>query len=329
MLSYIIRRVVLMIPTLVAISIVSFVIIQLPPGDYLTSMITAAAAQGETIDPAELARLRERYGLDLPVYEQYLRWMGNILLHGDFGYSFQWNRPVSELLGQRVFLTALLSYSSILFVWAVALPLGIYAAVRKYSWGDYLTAAFGFIGLATPDFMLALVLMYVMFAFFNQSVGGLFSPQFVDAPWSLAKAWDLLKHIWIPMIILGTNGVASLTRIMRANLLDELHKPYVLTARAKGLSEPRLILKYPTRIAINPFISGIGGLLPAVLGGETIVAVVLSLPTTGPLLLNALMSQDMYLAGSIILITSTLAVIGVLLSDLVLAWVDPRIRYER
>lgn len=328
MLEYIVRRLLLMIPTLMAISLVAFIIIQLPPGDYLTSVITTAAAQGETIDQAELAQLEARYGLDQPIYIQYFSWIWGVV-QGDFGWSFAYNRPVSELIWDRLGWSILISLLSLVFVWLIAFPLGVYSAVRQYSWGDYITAVFGFIGLATPDFLLALVLLYVAFAWFNQSVGGLFSPEFVEAAWSWARFGDLLQHLWIPMIILGTNGIAGLTRIMRANLLDELRKPYVTTARAKGVSEARLTFKYPVRIAANPFISTSGGLIAGLISGEIIVSVVLSLPTTGPLLLDALRAQDMYLAASFIMILSVLTLVGVLLSDIALAWFDPRIRYTR
>lgn len=324
--SYIIRRLLIMIPTLLAISFVSFVIIQLPPGDYLTTVITGAATRGEEIDPAELARLKAHYGLDQPFIVQYLTWLGG-LLHGDFGYSFEYSRPVRELIWDRIGWSFAISIVSLIFVWCVAFPLGVYSAVRQYSWGDYITAVFGFIGLATPDFLLALLLLYISFAWFNQSVGGLFSPEFIDAAWSWGRLWDLIKHMWVPMVILGTNGIAGLTRIMRANLLDELRKPYVTTARAKGLSENRLTWKYPVRIAANPFISSSGGMIAGLISGETIVAVVLSLPTTGPLLLGALKAQDMYLAASFIMLLSVLTLIGVLLSDIALAWFDPRIRF--
>ncbi len=327
MLGYIARRILLMIPTIIGISLVSFMIIQLPPGDFLTSQIAAAAQQGETIDEAEVARLEARYGLDKPIHLQYASWVGG-MLRGDFGWSFEWNRPVSELVWQRLGLTFLLSLGTLVFVWLISFPLGIFSAVRQYSWGDYLTAFFGFIGLATPDFLLALLLLYVSFAYFNQSVGGLFSPEFIQASWSGAKVWDLMKHIWIPMLILGTNGIAGLTRIMRANLLDELRKPYVTTARAKGLPEHKLLVKYPVRIAANPFISTSGAILPALVSGEIIVATILGLPTVGPLLLRSLQAQDMYLAGTIIMMTSVLTVVGTLLSDLLLAWFDPRIRYQ-
>ncbi|NOZ27671.1 MAG: ABC transporter permease [Chloroflexi bacterium] len=328
MLQYIARRLLLMIPTIIAISIVTFIIIQLPPGDYLTSLVANMALQGEDVDQAALEMLKTRYGLGQPVYMQYLKWVWGIISRGDFGQSFEWNKPVTDLIWERLALTFVLSLSTLLFTWIVAFPIGIYSAVRQYSLGDYVFTFLGFIGLATPNFLLALVLMYISFKYFNQSVGGLFSPEFVEAPWSWAKMVDLLKHLWIPMVILGTSGTAGLIRIMRANLLDELHKPYVVTARAKGLSERKLLLKYPVRVALNPFVSTVGWTLPGLVSGSAIVSVVLSLPTTGPLLLRALMSQDMYLAGSFILMLSVLTVIGTLISDILLAWLDPRIRYQ-
>jgi len=325
MLRFIIRRLLIMIPTLLAISLVAFIIIQLPPGDYLTTVLTNAAARGETMGPAEIARLEQQYGLDQPMVLQYLHWLGGLFV-GDWGYSFEFQRPVGELIWERVGWSFVISILSLIFVWVVAFPLGVFSAMRQHSWGDYITAFFGFIGLATPDFLLALVLLYISFAVFNQSVGGLFSPEYIEAVWSFAKFGDLLQHLWVPLVILGTNGIASMSRIMRANLLDELHKPYVTTARAKGLSEGRLTMKYPVRIAVNPLVSSSGGLLAGLISGEAIVAIVLSLPTTGPMLLNALKAQDMYLAASFIMLLSVLTTIGVLLSDIALAWVDPRIR---
>ena len=325
MLSFIVRRLLIMIPTMLAISQVAFIIIKLPPGDYLTTVITNAAARGETIDPDELARLQRQYGLDQPMVVQYFDWLAGLFV-GDWGYSFEYNRPVSDIIWERVGWSFIISILSLIFVWVIAFPLGVFSAVRQHSWGDYITAFFGFIGLATPDFLLALVLLYIAFAWFNQSVGGLFSPEYIDAIWSWARFGDLLKHLWVPLVILGTNGIASMTRIMRANLLDELHKPYVTTARAKGLTERRLTMKYPVRIAVNPLVSSSGGLLAGLISGEAIVAIVLSLPTTGPMLLNALRAQDMYLAASFIMLLSLLTTIGVLLSDIALAWVDPRIR---
>jgi len=315
-----------MIPTLFVISLVSFTIIQLPPGDYLTSLVASMAATGETIDRAALVALEQRYGLGQPIYVQYWKWISAILLRGDFGQSFEWNQPVSTLLWGRLALTFMISIFTLLFTWAVAFPIGIYSAVRQYSIGDYIATVIGYVGLALPNFLIALVLMYVAFKFFNQSVGGLFSPEYQDAPMSWAKLWDMFKHLWIPVVIIGTAGTAGLIRIMRANLLDELHKPYVVTARSKGLTEGRLLLKYPVRVALNPFISTVGWTLPALVSGEAIVSIVLSLPTTGPLLLRALMSQDMYLAGSFIMLLSTLTVVGTLISDVLLAWLDPRIR---
>lgn len=328
MLSYIFRRILYMIPTLIAISVVSFIVIQLPPGDYLTSMVAGMAEQGETVDRTQLAALEERYGLDQPWYVQYWKWISGILLRGDFGQSFEWNQPVSSLIWDRLGLTFLLSLSTLLFVWAIAIPIGIYSAVKKYSVGDYAATFFGFIGLATPSFLIALILMYISFKYFGQSVGGLFSPEYINAPWSWGRARDLLSHLWIPMIVLGTAGTAGLIRTMRANVLDELGKPYVVTARAKGVAENRLLLKYPVRLALNPFVSGLNDLLVSLISGAAIVSIVLSLPTTGPLLLRSLQSQDMYLAGSFILLESVLVVIGTLLSDIWLAWLDPRIRYR-
>jgi peptide/nickel transport system permease protein len=328
MLRYIARRLLLTIPTIVAISIVSFAIIQLPPGDFLTSLVANKEAQGEIIDDAFVESLRERYGLGQPFYIQYWKWISGIVLRGDFGQSFEWNQPVAALIWDRLAFTLLLSVSTLIFTWLIAFTIGIYSAVRKYSIGDYVASFFGFLGLAIPDFLLALVLMYVAFRYFGRSVGGLFSAEYLDAPWSLAKVGNLLSNLWIPIVIVGTSGTAGLIRIMRANLLDELRKPYVVAARARGLSERKLLLKYPVRMALNPFVSTLGWTLPALVSGEAIVAVVLSLPTTGPLLLRALTSQDMYLAGSFILLLSVLTIIGTLISDVALAWLDPRIRFE-
>lgn len=317
-----------MIPTLIVISLISFAIIQLPPGDYLTTYVAELQSQGETVDDATLQQLKQRYGLGLPIHQQYFRWVKNILLEGDMGQSFTWGRPVNDLIWDRLGLTMVITLVTIIFIWIVALPIGIYSAMRQYSLGDYLATFAGFLGLATPNFLLALVLMYVSLKYFGQSVGGLFSPEYLDAPWSLAKVIDMLSHLWIPVIILGTAGTAGLIRIMRANLLDELHKPYVTTARAKGVPERRLIWRYPVRVAMNPFISTIGWTLPQLVSGSIIVSVVLNLPTTGPLLLQALQQQDMYLAGSFIMIVSALTVVGTLISDILLAWLDPRIRYQ-
>jgi peptide/nickel transport system permease protein len=329
MFEYIIRRIFYIIPTMLFISIVSFVIIQLPPGDYLTTMVSTMMAQGDEVDEQTVKFLEERYGLNQPIHVQYLKWITGIITQGDFGTSFEWNRPVSTLMWDRIGLTFVISLTTLLFTWLVAFPIGIYSAVRKYTLGDYILTAIGFIGLAIPNFLLALVLMYISYRFFNQSVGGLFSPEYIDAPWSWGKFMDLLAHLWIPVVIIGTAGTAGLIRIMRANLLDELKKPYVEAARLKGQKEWLVILKYPVRVALNPFISTAGWLLPTLVSGSAIVSIVLNLPTTGPLLLRALRSQDMYLAGSFILILSFLTVIGTLISDIMLAWLDPRIRYGR
>lgn len=316
----------IMVPTLIAISIISFVIIQLPPGDFLTTYVAQLSASGETVDQAELEALKTRFGLDEPMYIQYLKWAWNFI-HGDFGHSFEWNKPVSELIGERLSLTVLISVCTLLFTWAVSVPIGIYSAVRQYSWLDYFLTVLGFIGLATPNFLLALVLLWVSYAYLGLSIGGLFSPNYAEAPWSFAKVLDLMKHLWVPVVIVGLAHTAKFIRIIRGNLLDELRKPYVVTARAKGLSETRLILKYPVRVAINPLVSTIGWTLPELVSGIAITAVVLNLPTTGPLLLSALLSQDMQLAGTFIMFLSSLTVVGTLVSDILLAWVDPRIRF--
>lgn len=324
---FILRRLLLMIPTLLAISLISFLIIELPPGDFLTTYAGALEAQGGAVQAAELDALRSQYGLDQPWPVRYVKWLEGIVLRGDFGYSFQFRTPVADLLADRLPLTVLVALSAIVFSWVVALPIGIYSALHKYSLLDYFFTFLGFIGLAVPNFLIALVLLYVSSRYLNLDVGGLFSSQYQDAPWGWAKVGDLLKHLWIPTVIVGTAGTAGLIRITRANLLDELNKPYVETARAKGLHPLRLILKYPVRIALNPFFSSLAFVLPAVFSGEVIVSVVLNLPTTGPLLLDALLSQDMYLSGSLVMILAVFTVIGVLLSDLLLAWLDPRIRY--
>ncbi|WP_333834798.1 ABC transporter permease [Rubrimonas sp.] len=324
---YLLRRLLYMIPTLIAISLVSFIIVQLPPGDFLDSYIATLESDGGAVSGAEIERLRERYALDRTMVEQYLHWITGIVTRGDFGWSFQFQRPVSDVLWGRIGLTFLVTFCSLIFVYVVAFPIGVYSAVRKYSLGDYAFTFLGFIGLAVPNFLLALVLMWISLAWFGQSVGGLFSPEFEDAPWSMAKFLDFLAHLWIPVIIIGTASTAGMIRIMRANLLDELHKPYVETARAKGLPERRLLLKYPVRLALNPFVSQVGWELPTLVSGAAITSIVLNLPTTGPVLLIALKSQDMYLAGSFIMILSVLTVIGTLISDLLLAWLDPRIQY--
>ena len=325
MLKYTIRRILAMIPTVLAISVVSFIIIQLPPGDFLTAYVGNLEAQGETINEETIAALEKRYGLGQPIHMQYLKWIWGVL-HGDFGQSFRWGAPVGSLIWGRLGLTVLVSLSTLIVTWVISFPVGVYSAVRQYSVGDYLFTVLGFLGVATPNFLIALVLMVLSYLYLGQSVGGLFSPEFVEAPWSWAKFVDLLGHMWIPLAVLGTSGTASLIRVMRANLLDEMEKPYVITARAKGQSEFRLLMRYPVRAALNPFVSTVGWTLPSLVSGSTIVAVVLNLPMVGPLMLGALISQDMYLAGSFILMLSILTVIGTLLSDILLAWLDPRIR---
>jgi peptide/nickel transport system permease protein len=329
MFKFIIKRTLIIIPTFIAVSIISFIVIQLPPGDFLTARISQLVMQGETIEPQVLLDLQKRYGLGDPIMVQYWKWVSGIIFRGDFGQSFDWTIAVSELIWSRLGLTFIISIASLIFLWIVAFPIGIYSAVKKYSPGDYIATFFGFIGVAIPDFLLALLLMYFSFKFFGASVGGLFSPEYVEAPWTWGRAADLMRHLWIPMIIIAMSGTASLIRTMRANLLDELKKPYVVTARAKGLSEIKLLMKYPVRVALNPFISTVGWILPTLVSGSTIVSIVLSLPTTGPLMLGALKSQDMYLAGAFILLLSSLTILGTLCSDILLALVDPRIRNAR
>jgi peptide/nickel transport system permease protein len=327
LLSYIIRRIFWAVPFLFAASLIAFALISAPPGDYLTTFAATLAQSGDVVDQARLDALRERYGFDQPFLVQYYRWISGVLV-GDFGMSFEWQQPVSQLIGERMALSITLAFATLLFTWALAFPIGIYSAVKKYSLGDYIVTSIGFLGLATPNFLVALVLMYVAVVYFGSDVSGLFSPEYQQAPWSWGKVADLLAHLWIPVIILGLSSTASLIRIMRANLLDELHKPYVTTARAKGLSEFNLIMKYPVRLAMNPFISTIGWAFPQLISGAVITAFVLSLPTSGPLLLQALLAQDMYLAGAFILLLCCLSIIGMLVSDILLALVDPRIRYR-
>lgn len=327
MVAYIIRRFLLALVTILAITVLSFAIIQLPPGDYVNSYIAQMSASGSLVSEQQADALRQQYGLDQPVYIQYLRWMGQIL-RGNFGMALEYSRPVAEVVGDRLFLTMVVSVAAILFTWITALPIGIYSAVRQYSVGDYFFTFIGFAGVAIPNFMLGLLLMYIGFKYFDANIGGLFTLDNQNAPWSMAKAWDLLKHLPLPTLVLGLAGMAQLIRIMRANLLDELHKPYVVTARAKGLSELRVIIKYPVRAALNPFASTIGYIFPYIVSGSIIVSLVLGLPTVGPLLLKALIAQDMFLAGTIVLLLGVLTVIGTFISDLLLLWIDPRIRLE-
>ena len=327
MLSYIAYRLLQFVPLLFAISLLAFAIIELPPGDYLTMHVYQLEQAGTRVSEAEIARLTQQYGLDKPITQRYLLWMWNMLRHGNLGRSFQWNQPVTQVIGDRITLTFVMSLLSLLFVWAVSIPIGIYAATHQYTLFDYIFSFLGFIGMAVPGFLLALVVMFYAFKYLNISVTGLFSPEYVDAPWSWAKVANMMKRIWLPMIIIGISSTAALIRVMRGTLLDELRKPYVVTARAKGLVERKLLFKYPVRIAINPMISTIGWVLPGLVSGSALVSIVLNLPTMGPILLRALMAQDMYLAGSFVMIISLLTVTGTLISDILLAAVDPRIRY--
>lgn len=327
MLAYLVRRLLLGVLTVWAVSILSFAIIQLPPGDYVTAYIAQMQATGSVVTEQEAENLRIQYGLDQPVYVQYAKWVG-LIFQGNFGMSMEWGRPVTEVIGDRLLLTIVISLAAVILTWVLALPIGIYSAVRQYSFGDYTFTFIGFIGLAVPNFLLALVILYLGFVLFDANIGGLFSPEYAEAAWSLAKVGDLLAHLPIPALILGLAGTAQGIRIMRANLLDELRKPYVLTARASGLSETRVILKYPVRVALNPFASTIGYTLPFVVSGSIIVSLVLSLPTVGPLLLKSLIAQDMFLAGTIVLLLGVMTVIGTFLSDLLLIWIDPRIQLE-
>jgi peptide/nickel transport system permease protein len=325
MLAYILRRLGLAVITIWAITVVTFIILQLPPGDFVDAYVAQASAMGTAISAAEAQALRHAYGLDQSVWVQYVKWLSHIA-QLDFGQSFEYGRPVTEVIGDRLWLTIILSLGAIVVTWGLALPIGIYSAVRQYSIGDYIFTFIGFIGLALPNFLLALIIMYLGLRLFNVSVGGLFSAPFALAPWSWAKVVDLLWHLPVPMLILAMAGTAQLVRIMRANLLDELRRPYVVTARARGLAERRVIMKYPVRAALNPFASTIGYLLPYTVSGSVIISVVLSLPTVGPLLLHSLLSQDMLLGSTIILMLGVLTVLGTLLSDLLLMWIDPRIR---
>jgi peptide/nickel transport system permease protein len=328
MLAFVGQRLLLAALTLWALSVLSFLIIQLPPGDFVITYISFLTETGSDISDAHAQQLRDLYGLNDPFYLQYWKWMRQVVT-GNLGLSMERRRPVSEVIGDRLALTMVVAVAAPLFTWVLALPIGIYSALRQYSSGDYLFTVIGYVGLAVPSFLLALVLMYIGFVSFNMNIGGLFSPRYQTAPWSLAKAWDMLKHLPIPAIVLGTAGTAQMIRIMRANLLDELHKPYVVSARARGIPERRVILRYPVRVALNPFASTLGYLFPYIVSGSIIVSIVLGLPTVGPLLLRALVAQDMFLGGAIVLLLGVMTVIGTLISDFVLVWLDPRIRLER
>jgi peptide/nickel transport system permease protein len=326
MVAYVIRRVLAGILTIWAATVISFTVIQLPPGDFVTSYIANLQSTGTVISREEAEALRQQYGLDRPIYIQYVKWMG-LMLRGNFGMAMEYNRPVREVIGDRMAITVVVSLAAVILIWALALPIGIYSAVRQYSLGDYLFTFLGFIGIAVPNFMLALIILYVSFKYFAvQNIGGLFSPDMALEPWGWPKIKDMLAHLPIPALIIGMAGMAEVVRIMRANLLDELRKPYVVTARAKGLSETRVIIKYPVRAALNPFASTIGYLFPFIVSGSIIVSLVLSLPTVGPLLYKALIAQDLFLAGTILLLLSVLTVVGTFVSDLILMWIDPRIR---
>jgi len=326
MISFIARRLMIMIPLLIMLSIVSFIVIQLPPGDYLTTYIQALEAGGQQVREDEIARLRAQYGLDKPIYQQYFIWMRGVF-RGDFGRSFYWQKPVIEVVMERLPITLVMSFASLLVVYIIAIPIAILSAVYQYSIFDYVATFFGFLGLAVPAFLLAMVVSWVAYLITGKMVTSLFSLEFRDAPWSWARVIDLFKNVWLPIIIIGVAGTAGLIRTLRATLLDELRRAYVTTARAKGLSEARLLLKYPVRIAMNPVFSTVGWILPGLINGGVLVGIVLNLQIIGPVLMQATLSQDMYLTGSIVLILSTLTVVGSLISDILLAWLDPRIRY--
>lgn len=327
MLGYILKRVIYMIPTLVLTSMLVFFLIELPPGDYFETYVNELIAAGETVDPRQIEFLRQEYGFDRPVWERYVIWATG-MLQGDFGYSFEYELPVREVIGDRLIFTIIVTFFTIIFTWLVAFPIGIYSATHQYSWGDYGLTFLGLLGLATPNFLLALIMMYLANQWFGTAIGGLVDPQYVDQPFSWAKFLSVMEHLWIPVIVIGTSGTAAMIRRVRANLLDELRKPYVTTARAKGVPETKALMKYPFRMSLNFFIADIGSILPQVISGAEIVAIVLSLETTGPLLIQALQSQDMYLAGSFLMLLAFLTVIGVLISDIALGFLDPRIRLQ-
>lgn len=327
MLIYIVKRFLYMVPTLVLISMLVFFLIELPPGDYFETYVNELLAAGETVDPNHIEFLREEYGFDRPLWERYFHWAGGLLV-GDLGYSFEYELPVREVIGDRLIFTIVVTFFTIIFTWLIAFPIGIYSATHQYSWGDYGLTFLGLLGLATPNFLLALIMMYLANQWFGTSIGGLVDPEYIDQPFSWAKFMSVMEHLWIPVIVIGTSGTAAMIRRVRANLLDELRRPYVTTARAKGVPEFKGLMKYPFRMSLNFFIADIGSILPTVISGAEVVAIVLSLETTGPLLIQALQSQDMYLAGSFLMLLGLLTVIGVLLSDIALAFLDPRIRLQ-
>ena len=327
MLQFLFRRVVTMLLTLLVISALVFIIIQLPPGDFLTTYIDELQSQGEAVDPAKIEFLRKQYGLDRSMVERYLLWVIG-MTHGDMGFSFEYNLPVADVVGDRMMLSMVLNMATIVFVYLVSFPIGVYTATHQYSWGDYGLTFIGFLGLATPNFLLALILLYFANVMFGTAIGGLMAPEYLDQPWSTGKLLSVLEHLWVPVFVIGTSATAGMIRRLRANLLDELQKQYVVTGRAKGLPPGRLLMKYPLRMALNPFIADIGNMLPQVVSGSVIVSMVMSLPTTGPMLLTALQSQDMYLAGSFLMFLALLTVVGMFLSDILLALLDPRIRLQ-
>ncbi|WP_028562795.1 ABC transporter permease [Paenibacillus pinihumi] len=329
MLSYILRRLLLMIPVVMLISIVVFFIIQLPPGDFISTYAAKMATGGEIMDDAAMQVMREAYGLDQAWYMQYLKWIWGIVTEGNFGYSLAFNRPVSDIIAQYMGLTLIVSLVSMLFTYVFSIPTGIYSAVKQYSFGDYLITAIGFLGMATPNFLMAIILMYISYVYVGDPMLGIFSPEFVDQAWSYAKFIDFLKHMIIPVIVIGTASTCDLIRVMRGQMLEEMEKPYMLTARAKGLSEAKIIMKYPVRAAMNPIVSTLGWSLTSIFTGATITAIVLNLPTQGPVMYNALLSQDMYLAGTWLLFMAVCIVLGTLISDILLVWLDPRIRMQR
>ena len=327
--SYLLQRLIYMIFLLWLVSIVTFVVIQLPPGDYLSTYISRLEQQsGGTVSDEEIQALREQYGMDLPMYKRYLRWMGQVF-QGEYGFSYDWQQPVSDIIWERLALTFFIGIVSVIITYAIAIPIGIYSATHQYSVGDYVATTIGFIGLAIPSFMLALILLFVSFRFFGVNLSGLFSPQYLDAPWSMAKFLDLLKHLPIPVVVVSMAGTAGLIRVLRATLLDELQKQYVVTARSKGVNERTLLFKYPVRVAMNPLISNLAWLFPALISGATIVDIVLGLPTAGPMLFRSLITQDTFLTATILLFMTVLTVVGTTISDILLVIVDPRIRMER
>ncbi|GGC54979.1 ABC transporter permease [Chelatococcus reniformis] len=334
MIAYIARRLLTMAGTLLIISALVFVIIKLPPGDFLTNQIAELRSQGGEAAATKAAFLIKQYGLDLPVWKQYLVWIGvwpgpngfSGLLQGDWGWSFEFDRPVNEVVGDTLWLTLLVNIAVLIFVHVVSIPIAIFSAVRQYSWGDYLATFIGYIGLAMPNFLLALILLYYTNRWFGISIGGLYDPQYANAPWSWNKVVSLGQHLIVPTLVIGLSGTAAMIRRMRANLLDELSKQYYVTAKAKGVPPTKALLKYPFRMALNPFVADIGNILPHLVSGSILVSLVLSLPTVGPILLGALRSQDQFLAAFILMFVAILTVIGMLISDLLLAWLDPRIR---